>query len=140
MTATMRTGTPIPRPTPSPIFFPVSEWEAGAAAVGVELEADEESVIEDVAVDAEVVDDVLGLVLVLETDTPIVAARKIRLSMAQHFSEVNPSPQHHLPSVAHCIINTLSSGFPPDCFRQLSSTHAENLFRSERTEVFVQAC
>ena len=93
---------------------------------GIELDAETESVMDGVGVDEVLVDECVGIdeVLVDEIDTPIVGARKIRFSLLQHSSGVRLPPQHHLPSVAHCVMATLSSDVPPNCFSSVPSTSA----------------
>lgn len=94
--------TPTPMPTPSPADFPAWECEAGGVDVGVEIEIEIEEEIDvesklDVGCnfDPWFTEDDVGLdeVLEVELDAPTVAARKKRLSIAQHASELR-SPQH----------------------------------------------
>jgi hypothetical protein len=109
-------GTPTPMPTPRPIFSPVLEGDASPVLeremVGTEV-LDPEDIdvgvvdVVDTVDEAEVEeeDEVLLVVLmILEVDTPIVAARTTRFFIAQHCSEVRLLPQHQVPSVEHCDI------------------------------------
>lgn len=85
-------------PTPSPADFPAWECEAGGVDVGVEIEEeiDAESKLDvGCTFDPWFTEDDSGLdeVLEVELDAPMVAARKKRLSIAQHASEFI-FPQH----------------------------------------------
>jgi hypothetical protein len=146
--------TPAPVPIPIPIFSPVFKDEV-SPVLEVELvgatEFDPEGGIVGVASevpagwllvvyeDDEVLAGWLLVVLVvLEIEIPIVAARITRLFMAQHCSEVNPAPQHQLPSVEHCDSTLLSLAVPPSCLHQPTALPAYSFstYRRVRTNSF----
>lgn len=116
--ATVRTPTPVPTPAPIPAFFPVSEWEAGAVDVGIKLKAEVGPESELKVKPADIAEDAVSDLLVVELETPTVSASMIRSLMfiAQHASEVKPLPQHQLPSVEHCNIANVPFDRPSVCY------------------------
>lgn len=142
-------GTPSPMPTPRPIFNPVLEEEVSPVpegeTIGVELDPKGDVMGEEVVGEAmDEVDEVLvvGILIVLgvELETPIVAARTTLLLMAQHCSEVKPLPQHQVPSVKHCVIPMFSLGDPPAYSNQrtilTASTSSSSAYGSICTNSF----
>lgn len=115
-------GTPTPIPTPSQTFSPVLEEEVSPIPVGETTGAavfDPEGVVVGLEYMLDGVDEVLLVVLiVLELETPIVAAKITRLFIAQHCSELKFNPQHQVPSVEHWDIPKFWLDDPPFCLHQ----------------------